>query len=279
MINKILLCAKKVWKRDSKILNASSRKTTPNIVNLHWWSLNREDGIENIGDYLSVVICQYMLERRGLSMDTKTNTTKHLYSVGSIIQGGAQNATIWGSGLKYGLSGIDKTMHLYRKLDIRLVRGPRTRKALLEEGYNCPESYGDPALIMPLIYTPKELRKQDVTIILHKDTNREIPNSIMPLGKDYKTFIDRIYNSKLVISSSLHGIILAETYGIPAVLLSDTETKNMFKYEDYYYSTGRRKFPVASSIEQAMTMQPAKIPDFTEIRKEIINTFPYDLWE
>ena len=41
--------------------------------------------------------------------------------------------------------------------------------------------------------------------------------------------------AKLVISSSLHGIILAETYGIPAILLMDKVTNNMFKYNDYYY--------------------------------------------
>ena len=130
-----------------------------------------------------------------------------------------------------------------------------------------------------MIYTPQEFSKNEVTIILHKNTNRQIPHSITPVGKDYREFIDRIYNSKLVVSSSLHGIILAETYGIPAILLSDKETNNMFKYEDYYYSTGRKTFPVASSIEDALTMKPAGITDFAELRKGIIDTFPYDLWK
>lgn len=281
MPNELILCAKKIWKRNSKILNAASRKTVPNRVNLHWWSLNRSDGVENLGDYLSWVICQYLLKQKGLTLDTEIRTTKHLYSVGSIIQGGAQNATIWGSGLKKKLSGFDRTMRLYRKLDIRLVRGPSTRAALQKEGYKCPESYGDPALIMPMIYQPRKQEKRDVTIILHKDTNQDIPNSITPLVKknEYKAFIDRIFNSKLVISSSLHGIVLAETYGIPAILLSDVETSNLFKYEDYYSSTGRQNFPVAASIEEALAMQPAEIPDLMEIRKNIVDTFPYDLWE
>ena len=43
--------------------------------------------------------------------------------------------------------------------------------------------------------------------------------------------------AKLVISSSLHGIILAETYGIPAILLMDKVTNNMFKYNNYYYNS------------------------------------------
>ncbi len=279
MANEWRRAVRKLWKRNQRILNTSSRKVVPYRVNLHWWSMNRADHVENIGDYLSKVICDYMLAQKGLDFDKPVTHTRHLYSVGSIIQGGAQDATIWGSGLKKPLQGFDTTMRWYRKLDIRLVRGPKTREALLKSGFSCPQAYGDPAIILPMIYQPGQEKCFDYTVVLHKDTNQQIENSIMPLGCDYKPFVDRLSSSRLVISSSLHGIILAETYGVPALLLSDTETENLFKYQDYYQSTGRPEFPIASSLEEALQMEPLPVPDFTHIRNTIISTFPYDLWE
>jgi len=130
----------------------------------------------------------------------------------------------------------------------------------------------------PLIFKAELKEKKDYAILLHHDTNRSILNSITPVTNNYKELIDYIYNSKLVISSSLHGIILAETYGIPAILLTDRETSNRFKYNDYYYSTERFDYPVAQSIEEALALQPAHLPNLTDIRKNILNSFPYDLW-
>lgn len=134
----------KLKKCNSRILNSNTRFTQHNKVNLHWWSTENENHIENVGDYLSVVVCNYMLQKKGLSFDDTVEKTKHFYGIGSIIQGGAQNATIWGSGLKQGDEDIGFFFRHTRKLDIRLVRGPRTRETLIKNGFECPEKYGDP---------------------------------------------------------------------------------------------------------------------------------------
>ena len=273
-----MLYIKKFRKRNEKILNSSTRKTTKNIVNLHWWSRCMRDKVENVGDFLSTVVFDYMLKQKGICHDQVVNHTAHLYAIGSIIQGGAQNAVIWGSGLKHGVKDISPLVRLTRKLDVRLVRGPETRNALLGRGYKCPLKFGDPAILMPLIYQPKEMEKKDYLVVLHFKTQYDLPNAITPLTEDYQSFMDKIYNSKLVISSSLHGIILAEAYGIPAILLKDTETENMFKYNDYYHSTGRYDFPVTQTIEEALSIIPPSVPNFTEMRKDIMSSFPYDLW-
>lgn len=280
MKNNFIMYLLKLKNRNNKILNQEGRKTLKNCVNLHWWSTKRADGKENLGDYLSYIIVQEMLRKKNLKLDSKVSKTKHLYSIGSIIQGGAQNATIWGSGLKNGNKDFNWLIRLTRKLDIRLVRGPETRKVLLNQGYNCPEKYGDPALILPLIYQPKNIIKdKDYLVILHHETELNIKEYLSPICHGYKSFIDELCTAKKVISSSLHGIILAEAYGIPAILLADKETKNMFKYNDYYHSTNRYEYPIAETIEEALSMKPAEIPDFSKLQSNILETFPYDLWE
>ena len=113
---------------------------------------------------------------------------------------------------------------------------------------------------------------------MHHKTMLTISNSLSALTADYHDVIDQIFNSRLIISSSLHGIILAEAYGRPAILLKDSETENLFKYNDYYYSTNRFSYPIVSSVEEALQMEPPSVPDLSEIRNNIINTFPYDLW-
>ena len=98
------------------------------------------------------------------------------------------------------------------------------------------------------------------------------------LTADYRSFIDRIVKSGRVISSSLHGIILAEAYGVPAVLLNYQEI-DLLKYYDYYYSTGRRNVKVASSIKEALETEPMELPDLSDMQKNLLDSFPYDLFE
>lgn len=96
------------------------------------------------------------------------------------------------------------------------------------------------------------------------------------LTTNYQFVIDEIIKSKLVISSSLHGIILAETYGIPAILLNNGD---LFKYMDWYESTGRSDIKVAANIEKALNMEPMRLPKLEEMQEKVLNAFPKDLWE
>lgn len=78
----------------------------------------------------------------------------------------------------------------------------------------------------------------------------------------------------------MHGIILAESYGIPAIMLSDTPSNDITKYKDWYYSTGREKFPIAYSVEETLHMKPS-ILDVNVLKKlqnGLIDTFPIDMW-
>ena len=93
---------------------------------------------------------------------------------------------------------------------------------------------------------------------------------------DYEKFIDDLTSVDTIISSSLHGIILAEVYGVKAVLLKPQI--DIVKYYDYYYSTGRTEFPIANTVEEAKNIEPVDLPDFTELREKLMDEFPYDLY-
>lgn len=280
---------------DNMILNNIGRNTIENRVNLHWWDSRIEMGDEtpfNLGDNLSEVIVSYMLSNKGLSLNTPIQGKKHLYAVGSIIPLGFQNATIWGSGFLHKLDFIRLFFNspLIKKLDIRAVRGPKSREQLIRMGHKCPEVYGDPAMLLPMIYSPQALRidgqLNEYIIIPHFTKEEEcrekygddIVVSMMTL--DYKHVIDRMLSAKKVITGSLHGIIIAETYGVPAVFLRTRGAYKDFKYDDYYASTGRPDYIYASTIEEAIEMEPMPLPtNIKELQKGLIDSFPYDLWK
>jgi pyruvyltransferase len=91
-------------------------------------------------------------------------------------------------------------------------------------------------------------------------------------------FIRRIVNSSLVISCSLHGIILAEAYGVPAIFLRAGHTEKAFKYDDYYQGTGRKEYLSAASVDEALLMPAPRPPDFSNQQRSLFDAFPFDLW-
>lgn len=243
----------------------------------------------NLGDFLSFVIVDWMLARRGLKADQEVKRTCFLNTVGSNTFSSYQNAVIWGSGVgaKDELnSKINRILNKYpfRRLDIRAVRGPIAREKLIQFGHKCPAVYGDPAILMPLIYNPvPPEQKSDILIIPQFMAEKEIREKYpqYPIESmntnDYKHVIDAIVSCKKVVTSSLHGIILAEAYGVPAVYFKTLE--KTLKYEDYYASTGRNNVHLSQTLEEALTQIPPEIPDLSGLQQGLIDSFPYDLWE
>lgn len=265
---------------------SSLKKAQKNKVNLEWVDNH------NLGDELAPVIYNWMLNRRQLSTDTNVKKTTHLMTVGSMIGSWNYDAVVWGSGI-HMFSNIRKLSNLSRvqKFDIRAVRGPVTRNALLSCGHDCPEIYGDPGVLMPLIYTPDKLEKTyPVSVVLHYHASNEWISKqpyndkelhYLNIGTDdYKKYIDEMLQSEMVISSSLHGIILAEAYGIPAIFLNTGGyvDEALMKYYDWYFSTGRYTVKVAMTLDEALQMSPMPLPDLSDMQERLIKAFPYDLW-
>lgn len=260
-----------------------------NKVNIFQYHPNRFYQIKepyNLGDSLGEVIINFLLSKKGLDIDCIVSKTKHFNCVGTNIQGSYQNSTIWGSGIFPPQSKFEYFFQKFsfRKLDIRAVRGPLTRSVLLRYGHNCPKVYGDPAILLPYIYNPTLEKEYDYLVIPQFVDEMEFrskhPNCrmISMNTNNYKNVIDEIVKSKVVYSSSLHGIILAETYKVPAIFFRTLPKHRDFKYLDYYYSTGRYDIKLSNSFEEAKSLPIPNVPDLSSLQHELLKSFPYDLW-
>lgn len=299
-IEKALSEVKSIINADNIILYFPNVKAKEHRVNLHVSDMKHKGDVDandetrnayNLGDYFGVIVVNWMLQRKGLSLDDYVEKKKHLLTVGSGAVKSYQNMTIWGSGVERELPQRFRRFlqrSWYRKLDIRAVRGPKSRAYLMKLGHKVPEVYGDPAILMPLIYNNLSDGYSDeynISIIPQLVTEKSIRDKypgahiISMNTNDYKSVIDQIIQSKLIISSSLHGVILADAYGVPSVWYRGLGKDIDFKYLDYYASTGRKPEIIPTTIEEAMNTEPLSLPDLKPLQEGLLKSFPYDLWD
>lgn len=274
---------------ENYILHYPSLKIVPNEVNLHWYHSELEKkkdfACNNLGDCLSPYIVNWILKKVGIKQTLRK--TSNLYAVGSILLMGNQNATIWGTGLPYMPNKLKSFFHNSgkRTLDVRCVRGPKTRLALIEMGHKCPPLFGDPACLLPFIYNIRSEKKYKLTFIPHYSkiiaARKNFPNlNVLDMRtNDVEYVVSEICASEKIISSSLHGIIIAESYGVPAVFLQDREDALNFKYEDWYESTCRDVYPIAHNFDEACRIKSEVPSNIKDLQKTLIDTFPIDLYE
>ncbi len=268
--------------RNRKTLNKD--KIIKNKVNLEWV----DNG--NLGDTLGPLIVKWLLDKKNIDINKTTKKTSLLMAVGSLVGVGYSDVVIWGSGIHLtdNVANI-VLLRPFRKMDIRAVRGPVTGYICNSSGYDCPSVYGDPAILMPFIYNNTSVEKKfSVSVILHyknkllRDTYEGSEVHYIDIDTlDYVGFIDELLASEKVISSSLHGIILAETYGVPSLFLNsgDYVDRALMKYSDWYLSTDRYTFEICNSIEEAVKTEPMPLPNLEHLQKGLIESFPYDLWD
>lgn len=232
----------------------------------------------NFGDLLGPAIVSRLISQRGLSEAEKLSSGKRLVAIGSILHFAADGDIVWGSGMNGKITADE---YHFRSLDVRAVRGPLTRKALIERGIDVPEVFGDPGLLTPEVFSEvgewAQAKKHGLSIVpnLHDFPSwRRHPDAVDPTAP-LLTVLERIARSERVIGSSLHGIIVAESLGIPATLIKPS-TEPLFKYEDYYRGTGRDRFPVADSLSEALATAGDPITTWSGDR--LLGAFPSDLW-
>ena len=247
---------------------------------LYYW---QQKNYVNFGDYLSLKLLERIVNDPICVYKKEPNVfEKKLLAIGSILYFANEGDVIWGSGING--KKPDKNEYKFSQLDVRAVRGPLTREFLKTNfDIEVPEIYGDPALLIPYFFPEfkkKENPKYDYLIIPHYSEVNIFPknkrdNIIYPT-EPWNLIIEKILDSKFVISSSLHGIIVAEAFGIPARFLRVTENEPLIKYQDYYYGTNRPNFKFATSVEEALLMGGEK--PFECDLKKLYESFPFEFW-
>ena len=105
----------------------------------------------------------------------------------------------------------------------------------------------DPGLLLSLLYAPgREIeKKHDIGIVAHYYDEAEIRkilggkyHIISMDTSDIRALADEILSCRMILSSSLHGIIFSHSYGVPAyhIQLNDFFNNGNFKFADYYSS-------------------------------------------
>lgn len=250
---------------------------------IYWWSPKRRlfgllSGGENFGDLLGPYIVEHMLNLRHKSVD-QISVAGKLLSIGSVMHFANSGDVVWGSGIN-GKISLDELN--FDSLDIRAVRGPETASILRGRGLSVPEIYGDPG-VLTSIFWPRNISPVSgkVVYIPHfRESEEEISAkgvSILHPRLPVDVFIDKLQEAEKVITTSLHGYILAESYGIPAVLLENTSGETDFKYRDYFLGTGRNIPILLNSLDEAMDVDGVEV-DLGNVQKALIDSFPYDIF-
>ena len=201
-------------------------------INAQWFES------KNFGDAINPILIKLLSGRNVI------NTTKNDYyvCVGSILSYANKNSTVWGAGF---ISKNDKIKEQPKK--ICAVRGPKTRQQLIRLGFHCPKVYGDPVLLLPKFYNPKNIKKiYKHGIIPHYaewdmqkcDVHRSADTLLIDITADWKTVINNILSCERIASSALHGLILAEAYGIPYTWIKPSYViiGGEFKFRDFFAS-------------------------------------------
>lgn len=241
------------WKLMSLFVSDNFNKNKYIVTECYFKKSGNNFVKHNWGDDLNKFLFEYVTKRKVYNIpftSRKIEPTKNTYSlIGSILNFyNLNNKIVYGSGIidpDRDVKGVPNK--------IISVRGPKTRDVLLSKGIQCEPNYGDPALLLPLFYKANCKKEDTVGLIFNMGT-KQANDVIDKLSNRYKLkiismtkydtwtdVIDDINSCKFILSESLHGLILAETYGIPNIWIEcqDHPMYWEFKFKDYFESIGK----------------------------------------
>lgn len=208
----------------------------------------------NFGDILS----PYILTRYNYDVKFVHWNNIHLADticVGSIARLAKRGIRVLGSGIISTKEILDPSATWI------WARGPYTRNRVIELGGTCPEIYGDPALLLPRLFAGAARKTHNIGIVPHHVdydfVKAHYPNYkvINLVSSDIEQVITEITECEKIISSSLHGIITANAYGIPAAWVKFNKLiGDDVKFRDYAESVNARILP--STVEDPIYMLP-----------------------
>jgi len=203
---------------------------------------------KNFGDRFTPLLLRHILGTNVSRVDRRGEAPSFwIIGVGSILDHRSlDRSSVWGTGVvKAGavLRGTPRAVHA--------VRGPLTADWLARRGVHLSDQvvFGDPGLLLPRLLPNRAPKRYRLAIIPHL-VDLQHPWVRAAAATDGAVVVDlsrpvahvaaTIASAESAISSSLHGLITADAYGVPSawVEFSDKVWGNGFKFRDYYQALG-----------------------------------------
>lgn len=256
---------------------------------------------ENLGDSISDIFFKKLSGKNFKTVDFSYRNKDSYLTIGSILIKCKSNNIVYGSGFisdKDNLGTPDNTVWKYENEVIEIpkkilsVRGPKTRNKLLKMGIDCPEKYGDPLIILPLIYNKNISINYKIGLIPHFQDinsksfiwlennlkNQKIRTKLINIKtKDYEKFINEIKECEYIISSSLHGVIISLVYGRKVIFTSFSKLiGDTFKFYDFFESLNI-KYDMLKYNDKNLLNNTIKYDKYNLIKvgEDIITTCPF----
>ena len=209
----------------------------------YWWQPgNAKAGWTNAGDQLTPLVLR---EFAGIEAEWATAADSQVVVVGSI-------ATMLPRQYTGAVLGIGKAREApidLSRADVRALRGPLTLRG---SGVTHPVALGDPGLLVSLLYPERDITS-DIGVVPHWQDGHlagQYPGAlVIDVRRPVEQVIAEIASCERIVASSLHGLIIADAYGIPRRwswfprVQGATENGGAFKFSDYALGLGEDLTP------------------------------------
>jgi pyruvyltransferase len=221
-------------------------------MKLYWW-----DRVPNLGD----VVGKLLLERFGYDVERAGSSQADWFATGSILErADGTTATIWGSG-RFGQTYPPTDLH---RANVLALRGRRTAEYVTGIG---EVAYGDPGLLVDELI-PHRGGEGDVIVPHWEDQSRmraDFPHArFVDVTGDPWEALEAIAGADRVISSSFHGVVFADAYGIPRMW--QLTTAHPFKFLDHGTVVG------FAPPDVWFTADPSTIAETKEVLRTCLST-------
>lgn len=282
-------------------------KRVPDKIGLYYYKCT------NIGDIINETMIYDLF---GIPVKQERFTTSDMIAIGSVLErivsgsitGNADKKLqseadsnkkifVWGTGLMYDYDDYSN-MKFIRPAKICAVRGELTRKACEKiTGKKVKCITADPGMLAPLLIKEVPKKQYSIGIIPHykeyeneetlekyKKISSNFENSvIIDLSENPLDVLKKIASCEVIISASLHGLIFADSFGIPSMWceMTDIILGKGYKYRDYYSSYGLTTEPFDlrggdfPTIDEIKNNYKVNYSDVLEKQKQLIKCFPY----
>ncbi|MFG1478125.1 polysaccharide pyruvyl transferase family protein [Xanthobacter sp. V4C-4] len=277
-----------------------ARTAALGAVPLVWAAATADQSHINLGDALSPVMVALLSSlpvvhaahsARGVRMAA-------VGTIGHMLQNG--DVTVWGTGVSrycnpHAVSRVERVPfapYPGTRYRVAATRGPVSRALFNEENAVRPAVFGDPVWLLPQFHRPPAEKKWDLGVIVHlselndkeldtfvrqelqryhipdefRDSVRIIHTRTAISADALRARLDEILACRRLVSTSLHGMVFAESYGIPCLYFAprgrrpglesrilDPNDGNDLRITDLYQGLGLDRLQVYVQARRAPT--------------------------